>query len=168
MGFGGRGGTRRRAAAAVLLLGLAAAGCSSDGGSGSSGGGGSHTASAPAVGPDDPAAARAEIEKNWAAFFDTDVPAAQKTRLVENGTALAPLLASVGSDPKVSGAEAEVTGVAFSSPTEAQVTYELTVHGLPVVSDAKGTAVLRDDVWKVSAKTLCSLVKMAGTTAPGC
>ncbi len=120
--------------------------------------------------PADPAAAQAEIEKNWTAVFDPKVSAEAKAKLLENGEAMAPLMGAVGSDPRAQESAAKVTEVEFTSPAEAQVTYDLLVDGVPVLSGNKGTAVLQDGVWKVSAKTLCALVELSGNASPvpGC
>ncbi|MBT2406449.1 MULTISPECIES: hypothetical protein [unclassified Streptomyces] len=160
------------AAAAVLLLAPAAAGCSSDSGDG----GPAQTPSVvvpvvptPTSGPTDPAAAKAQIEENWTAFFDGTVPAEEKTRLLENGERLGPLLAGFAADPNAAKSSAKVTAVDFTSATEARVTYDLLVGGTTALPDSKGNSVLQDGVWKVSVKTLCALVKLSGNaSAPGC
>ncbi|MGW0365622.1 hypothetical protein [Streptomyces sp. NPDC002990] len=168
------------AAAAVLLLAPAAAGCTSDPAD-ETGTGTSPTTSpsspplVPVVPtteppqPADPAAARAEVQKNWTAFFDPGSSVDQKAGVLENGDTLKPLLNAFAADPNASKSSAKVTGVAFTSPREAQVTYDLLVGETPALPGSKGTAVLQDGVWKVSAKTLCGLVKISGNTAvPGC
>ncbi|MEV8536945.1 hypothetical protein [Streptomyces sp. NPDC051211] len=151
------------AAAVVMVLGPGAVGCSSGGGGGTAG-----TPSASVPGPADPAAARAEIEKNWAAFFNPKTPGGERAGLLENGADLAPLLAGLTDDANAAELSAEVTDVAFTTPTEARVTYDLVLSGLPVLPGGKGTAVLQDRVWKVSEKTVCSLVELSGKSAPGC
>ncbi|MFI1101253.1 hypothetical protein [Streptomyces melanogenes] len=169
-------GTRVRsaawAAAAVLVLFPAAAACSDSGGG--SGKSPSPTATAPAESPAadqpaDPAAARAQIEKNWTTFFDPKASTDAKVKVLENGDALRPLLAAFGNDKNAAQSSAKVTAVTFSSPTQAAVTYDLLVGGNPALPGAKGTAVLQDQTWKVSVKTLCALVRLSGNAAaPGC
>lgn len=165
------------AAAAVLVLFPAAAACSDgDGGSAKSP---SPTATTPAQSPPaespaadrpaDPAAARAQIEKNWTTFFDSKASTEAKVKVLENGDALRPLLAAFGGDKNAARSSAKVTGVSFGSPTQAAVTYDLLVGGNPALPGAKGTAVLQDHTWKVSVKTLCALVRLSGNAAaPGC
>ncbi|WP_225803234.1 hypothetical protein [Streptomyces sp. NK15101] len=162
------------AAAAVLVLTPAVASCSDDGGSS----GDRSTTTAPpgmtgqppggAVQPDDPAAARAEITKNWTAFFDPKTPTAEKTRLLENGEQMAPVLAAFAGDKNAAATTAEVKGIDFTSPDGANVTYDLLVGGNPALPDSKGTSVLQGDTWKVSVKTLCGLVELSGVAVPGC
>ncbi|MGP9021652.1 hypothetical protein ACT1U9_25045 [Streptomyces sp. BR1] len=169
-------GTRVRpaawAAAAVLVLVPVASACSdSTGGSAKSP---SPSATAPANSPalnqpGDPAAAKAQIEKNWATFFDSKASTEAKVKVLENGDMLRPLLAAFGGDKNAAQSSAKVTAVTFISPTAAAVTYDLLVGGNPALPGAKGTAVLQDQTWKVSVKTLCALVKLSGNAAaPGC
>ncbi|MEV7615660.1 hypothetical protein [Streptomyces sp. NPDC089799] len=129
------------------------------------------SASAPAGsarGPEDAVAARAQVEENWALFFNGGTPAADRVRVLENGSGMAPLLARLEADPSAAGTSARVDDVVFTSPTEASVTYDLRVGGNPLLSAGKGTAVLRDGTWKVSARTLCDLARSGGKEAPGC
>ncbi|MEU9255801.1 hypothetical protein AB0D66_28635 [Streptomyces sp. NPDC048270] len=166
------------AAAAVLAAVPALVGCSSDADRGSSGTTTSAgvpaaphaavAAAAPAVdGPADPAAAKAEIEKNWAAFFDSKVSVEEKAKVLENGELLEPLLSGFAGNTDAAVSSAEVTDVAFTAPTEAQVTYDLLLGGVPVMPETEGTAVLDDGVWKVSAKTLCALIELSGSEDTG-
>ncbi|MFJ4781157.1 hypothetical protein [Streptomyces sp. NPDC088762] len=159
-------------AAAAVLAGVSVlAGCSSDSGSGADG-------SAPLVGapvaqtggPADPAAARAQIEKNWAALFDPEVTAGEKAGLVQNGELIQPLLEGLADRSGADKVSAEVTEVVFTSPTGARVTYDLLVSGFPVLDGRTADMVLEDGVWKVSTRTLCGLAELRGssTTLPGC
>ncbi|MEV5973298.1 hypothetical protein [Streptomyces sp. NPDC051921] len=155
------------AAVAVLVLTPAVASCSDDGGT-SSDQGTQTTAPAATDRPADPVAAKAEITKNWTAFFDPKTPAAERVELLENGEQMAPVLAAFSGDKNAAMTSAKVTGVEFTSPTNANVTYDLLVGGNPALPDAKGTSVLQNDTWKVSVTTLCGLVQLSGATVPGC
>lgn len=129
----------------------------------------SPTATAPAAQPADPAAAKAQIEKNWTTFFDPEASTDAKVKVLENGEALRPLLAAFGNDKNAARSSAKVTDVTFGSPTQAAVTYDLLIGGNPALPGAKGTAVFQDQTWKVSVKTLCALVRLSGNAAaPGC
>ncbi|MFD9412456.1 hypothetical protein ACFWBN_36365 [Streptomyces sp. NPDC059989] len=158
------------AAAAVLAAVPVLAGCSSEPGGAAAGSAAFSGVSVArtAAGPADPGAAKAQIEKNWAAVFDPKVTAEDKAALLQNGELLEPLLAGIASVPYAAEASAEVTEVVFTSPTEARVTYDVFVAGIPVLDAREGTAVFEDGVWKVSAKTLCGLVERSGREAPGC
>ncbi|MEV6203814.1 hypothetical protein AB0M64_28150 [Streptomyces sp. NPDC051771] len=168
---------RRRAAAlaaaAVLLLTPALAACSDD----EPATGNQVTTTAPpamtaqppgAEEPDDPAAAKEEITRNWEAFFDADTPAAERVKLLENGAEMEDVLAAFAGNPQAAAIGAKVTDVAFTSASGADVTYDLLVGGTPQLPDSRGTAVLQDDTWKVSVKTLCGLVQLSGVTVEGC
>ncbi|WMX49055.1 hypothetical protein [Streptomyces roseicoloratus] len=160
------------AAAAVLALTPVVAGCSDDGGSGSDQG----TPTVPPVPsaptgsdrPADPAAAEAEVTRNWTAFFDPKTPAAERVKLLENGESMAPVLGAFAGDKNAQQTSVKVKEVTFTSPTGADVTYDLLVAGNTALPDAKGTSVLQNDTWKVSVKTLCGLVQVSGATVPGC
>ncbi|MFE0651791.1 hypothetical protein ACFVZH_24695 [Streptomyces sp. NPDC059534] len=168
-----RGGHSRLAAlgaVAVLALAPALAGCSDDG---SSSGGTDASTPPPGVTvgspePDDPVAAKAEITRNWTAFFDPKTPTAQKVKLLENGEQMQPVLAAFAGDKNAALTAAKVTGVEFTSATDANVTYDLLVGGAPALPGSQGTSILQNDTWKVSMKTLCGLVELSGVTVPGC
>ncbi|MGW6022778.1 hypothetical protein [Streptomyces sp. NPDC055099] len=173
------------AAAAVLLLAPAAVACGDD-----SGGGGdsdppepstdrtSQEASSPAPEEDeteepaedepaDPAAAEKEVKENFEKFFDPAVPLKEKEAVLEDGAKMRGVLESFNGDERGKQVSADVNKVEFSSATEADVTYALTLKGATALPDASGTSVNQDDTWKVSVKTLCALVKLSGNESPG-
>lgn len=150
------------AAASVLALGPALVACGDDGGSESD------TPAPAATAPSDPAAARAEITQNWTDFFDPNTPAAERAELLENGEQMRPALEALLTNDAASQATAKVKTIEFTSPNNANVTYDLLVAGSPAVPDSKGTSVYQDDTWKVSVKTLCGLAQLSGATVPGC
>ncbi|MCL7427820.1 hypothetical protein [Streptomyces sp. YS415] len=165
------------AAALLLFLAPALAACSDD-----EGGGGDatpptpsaeRTTSAPAAtAPADAGAAEQEIMRNWQKFFDPETSLEDKETVLENGDRMAPVLRAFSGDERGGQVGARVTEVAFTSPTEADVTYTLTLNGATALPDAAGTAVEQDGTWKVSAKTLCALVQLSGngsaSPVPGC
>ncbi|WP_327413116.1 hypothetical protein [Streptomyces sp. NBC_01233] len=158
------------AAAAVLLAVPAVAGWSPASGPGERGSPGPPAAVAAAVpavdGPADPEAAKAQIEKNWATFFDPETSVKEKAELLQHGETLAVLLGLFGADANAPETSVEITDITFTSPTEAKVTYDLMVSGIPALEDGKGVAVLDDGVWKVSLKSLCGLIELSGHDAP--
>ncbi|MGW5425329.1 hypothetical protein [Streptomyces sp. NPDC003943] len=165
--------TRRAAvfgAAAVLVLTPVVAGCSDDSGSNPAPSKATPTTSpAPTNQPLDTVAAKAQITKNWTAFFDPKTPPAERIKLLENGEKMAPVLGAFAGNKNAAATSVKVTQISFTSPTGANVTYDLLVSGNPALPNAKGTSVLQDNTWKVSVKTLCGLVQLSGTTqAPGC
>ncbi|MGW2017542.1 hypothetical protein [Streptomyces sp. NPDC001927] len=154
------------AAASALVLAPVLAGCGDDDVAGDPIATG--TRSVASDRPSDPVAAKAEITKNWTAFFDPNTPAAERTKLLENGDQLGPALEALLTNDAASQATAKVKGIEFTSPNDANVTYDLLVAGSTAVPNAKGTSVLQDDTWKVSAKTLCGLAQLSGASVPGC
>ncbi|MER6096157.1 hypothetical protein ABT154_09910 [Streptomyces sp. NPDC001728] len=174
MVFERRGGHLRAgvlAAAGVLLLAPALASCSDNGnsGAGTTTTPPTTTKTTPPVGrPADPVVAKAEIIRNWTAFFDPKTPAAERVKFLENGERMQAVLGAFGGDKNAAMTSAKVTGVEFTSATGANVTYDLLVGGNPALPGAKGTSVLQNDTWKVSVKTLCGLVELSGVTVPGC
>ncbi|MFD7703813.1 hypothetical protein [Streptomyces caelestis] len=162
----GRGTALAAALFLVLAPGLAACG---DGG----GGYGSSptpsadgTTSAPASAPADPGAAEREIRQNWEKFFDPATPVDEKKQLLQNGELLGPVLEAFSGDNRVGQVRAKVTDVTFTSPTEADVKFTLTLRGATALPDASGTSVDEGGVWKVSVKSLCALVRLSGDGSP--
>ncbi|MGW2048197.1 hypothetical protein ACWCPF_23890 [Streptomyces sp. NPDC001858] len=163
------------AAALVLLLGPALAACSDD-----DAGGGTGTPSAPATtsapaatnAPADPAAAEREIRQNWEKFFDPATSSEDRQDVLEHGELMGPVLDVFSGDQRGDQVAAKVEKVEFTTPTEATVTYTLTLDGATALPDASGTAVEDDGTWKVSVNSLCALVKLSGNAAasalPGC
>lgn len=170
------------AAAAVLLVAPAAVACGDD-----SGGGGDSdppepsaeksTQEAPpsddaspsedASAPADPAAAEKEVKENFEKFFDPAVSLKDKEALLENGSKMRAVLEGFSGDERGKQVSADVNKVEFTSATEADVTYALSLKGATALPDASGTSVNQDDTWKVSVKTLCALVKLSGNESPG-
>ncbi len=161
--------------ALLLFLGPALAACGDD-----SGGADSpppttpadRTTSAPGSAPADRAAAEQEIRQNWEKFFNPDTSLDEKKTVLENGDMMGPVLEAFSGDERVGQVRAEVTGIAFTSPTEADVTFVLTLQGATALPDASGTAVEQDGTWKVSVRSLCALVQLSGDgsapAVPGC
>ncbi|WP_151479469.1 hypothetical protein [Streptomyces albicerus] len=169
-----RRGTGRGLAVAVLVLASALTACGDDSG------GDDTTPPSPTVeqpttsepspsatAPDDPAAAEKEIKENWKKFFDPAVSLKDKQAVLENGDKMAQVLQSFSGDERGGQVQATVNKVAFTSPTEADVTYTMTLQGATVMPNAAGTAVEQDGTWKVSVKTLCGLVGLSGNESPG-
>lgn len=166
------------AAALLLFLAPALAACSDD-----EGGGGNETPPTPTVeqtqptepspaatAPADIGAAETEIKQNWQKFFDPDTALEDKQTVLENGEQMAPVLQAFSGDERGGQVQATVSKIEFTSPTEANVTYDLTLKGTTALPNASGTAVEQDGTWKVSAKTLCALVQLSGNASPipGC
>jgi hypothetical protein len=162
------------ATCAVVVPTLLAAGCG-----GSSSGGGptdqpsdstSTTPASTATGPADETAAKAEITTNWETFLKSGTPKATAVDLLENGDQLGAALKKAAQEDEETGGKrsATVKTIVFTSPTRANVNYEL--HAAGQVLNSAGEAVLQDGVWKVSAATFCTLVVLGNGSRPvkGC
>ncbi|WP_369245539.1 hypothetical protein [Streptomyces sp. R41] len=167
-----RGNGGGAAAVAVLVLAAALTACSDESG------GGSTAPPTPSVqqsssaqpsptAPSDPAAAEQEIKQNWEKFFDPAVAQKDKQAVLENGDQMTKVLQSFNGDKRGRQVQAKVEKVEFTSPTDANVTYSLTLKGATALPGASGTAVEQDGTWKVSVKTLCALVQLSGNESPG-
>lgn len=167
-----RGNGRGAAAVAVLVLAATLTACSDESG------GGSSAPPTPSVqqptsarpsptAPSDPAAAEQEIKQNWEKFFDPAVAQKDKQAVLENGDRMTKVLQSFNGDRRGQEVQAKVEKVEFTSPTDANVTYSLTLKGATALPGASGTAVEQDGTWKVSVKTLCALVQLSGNESPG-
>ncbi|MFD9075819.1 hypothetical protein [Streptomyces lasiicapitis] len=178
----GRPRSAALAAAAVLLIAPAAAACGDD-----SGGGDDNAPPKPSVEktdksppespsssaapdgnePADPAAAEKEIRMTFVKFFDPATSLRDKEAVLENGPKMRQVLQGFSGDERGKQVGAKVGKVEFTSATEAEVTYALTLKGATALPTASGTSVNQNDTWKVSVKTLCALVKLSGNASPG-
>ncbi|NGN67336.1 hypothetical protein G5C51_25960 [Streptomyces sp. A7024] len=176
-----RGGLLARTAAltaVVVLAGAGMAGCGDD-----SGGTGepkktpkpqpsSSASSAPAGGgggaPADKAVAEKEIKENWQKLFDPKTPIKEKPDYLEDGDEMQPLMDQMSNAKELKQVAAKVTKVTFTSPEKAEVKYALTLNGETAVPNTTGTAVLQDGTWKVSKNSICALISLSGSPAPGC
>ncbi|WP_405878808.1 hypothetical protein OG762_09325 [Streptomyces sp. NBC_01136] len=172
-----RGNGQGVAAVAVLVLAAALTACSD-----STGGGSSTPVPTPSVeqsssappsptGPADPAAAEKQVKQNWEKFFSPSVPVKDKLNYLENGDRMTAVVQGFSGDKRGRQVAAQVQKVVFTSPTEAEVTYALTLKGATALPNAAGTAVDQGGTWKVSDSTLCALVALSGdgsTTPAGC
>jgi len=115
-------------------------------------------------------AAEAAIKDHWEAFFLTATPAGTKLSYLQDAAHLQSALAIGAKSNGKKLESAKVTNVSVTSPTEATVTYDLTLDGKVVLPNATGTAVLTGSVWQISKDTFCGLIQLAvgGAAVPGC
>ncbi|WP_419993754.1 hypothetical protein [Streptomyces boninensis] len=165
--------------AVVVLAGAGMAGCGDD-----SGGTGepkktpkpqpsSSASSTPAEGggggaPADKAAAEKEVKENWQKLFDPKTPVKDKPKYLEDGDKMQPLMDQMSNAKELKQVAAKVTKVTFTSAEKAEVKYALTLNGATAVPNTTGTAVLQDGTWKVSKNSICALISLSGSPAPGC
>ena len=144
-------------AAAALL-----ASCSSSGGSTAS-------SSTPAGSPSfNQSAATAQVTQAWQSFFSKTTPISQKETLLQNGTtSMMPAVQAFATDPRVGQVTATVQKVTFPSPTEADVSYQISLNGTVMESGMAGKAVNVNGQWLVSDATLCGLLQLAAAQGGG-
>jgi hypothetical protein len=154
-----------------LALALTATACSSSGSSGTASSS-STPASAPASSAGSPAAsgssstgtsagAEAQITANWEKFFSASTPAAEKVKLLQNGSSFSAAISAFSKLPLASGIGAKVTKVVVNSPTTATVTFNIvSTGGSSLLSGQTGKSVLQDGIWKVGDASLCGLFKL--------
>lgn len=162
---------RTSALLVAVLAALTVSACGSDGDTKAASSPSPSVEASPSTsGPADPVAAEVEVRKAWEGFFNGAAPAAGRAAFLERAGDLAPALALAGKDPNAGKTSAKVTAVAFSSATEATVTYDLSSAGTVVLPGAQGKAVIEGGAWKVSAQTFCQLTALAaaGKAVPGC
>lgn len=139
------------------------ASCSSSGGSTAA-----HSSS-PAGSPTfNQSAATAQVTQVWQSFFSKDTPISQKETLLQNGTTtMMPAVQAFASDPRVGQVTATVQKVTFPSPTDADVSYQISLNGTVMESGMAGKAVNVNGHWLVSDATLCGLLQLAAAQGGG-
>jgi hypothetical protein len=115
-----------------------------------------------------PSVTKAAIEQVWQTFFDGSTPPATRGSLLEHGDQFTHELAAVASSPVSKGASAQVTSVSLDAAESATVTFSLELNGSPVLKGVKGTAVLVNGAWKVSAASFCQLASLLGAVPKAC
>ncbi|MFE3517622.1 hypothetical protein [Streptomyces sp. NPDC059166] len=113
------------------------------------------TASAPA----DPVVAEAGVRDAWEGFFAPESSVEDRTGLVENGEQYGLMVEAFATDPRASALRSRVDSVEFTDGLRATVVYALVSGGQAVAADLTGTAVLQDQIWRISFATLCSLAE---------
>jgi len=154
--------TRISAFLALVLSGAVLAGCG-----GSSHSSTSKTTSLKASQPPS-AAAEPQVKKVWEEFFSSSTPPSAKVGLLQNGQRFAQVIQAQSKSPLAAHTSAQVSEVSLTSPTTATVTYTILLAGKPALKNVKGTAVKTDGKWQVGDQSFCELLKLQGTTPPGC
>jgi hypothetical protein len=117
----------------------------------------------------DEAAAQAQVIANWEKFFTPGTSVDERVTLLQNGSALRAAIEQSATNPLQQQARAKVTHVAFTSPTEATVTYDVYLNGAIALPNSQGIAVLEGGTWKVAQQSFCSLISLGVSgPIPGC
>ena len=159
--------TWHSAAVLVAAAGLVVSACSSSNSSSST------TASTPAAPPTSSsapastggepttgAAAIAAIKANWATFFNINTPTARRVALLQDGPALAPVLAAQAKITLAQGSSAKATSVTLTVTGQASVTYNILISGHLALGHQGGLAIYENGVWKVGLASFCGLLKL--------
>lgn len=112
----------------------------------------------------------AQIKANWTKFFAPSTPASERVKLLQNGDKFASAISDFAKSPMAQGVSSTVTSVVLTSPTQADVKYNIVAGGQTMASNQTGTAVLEGGTWKVGDKSFCGLLSDAapimGTAVP--
>ncbi|HWB23545.1 MAG TPA: hypothetical protein VG652_11750 [Gaiellaceae bacterium] len=165
-------GFRRRIGELVVVAALvcAAAGC---GGGGSSStttttGPSTSTTTTTTTTAGSATSPEAAIKAAWIKFFNGATPVAQRVALLAGGSHFSSTIKSLSSNPLASKTSATVSNVTVTSPTTATVTFSVSLAGLPVLKNVKGTAVKQNGSWLVDAGSLCKLLALQGSKPAAC
>jgi hypothetical protein len=126
-----------------------------------------YEAVAPGPQPEDPDAARNEIEVAFAAS-NSESEDGRSVPSVEKGDNLGPTLAAARANrPDISARVViSVDEVVFVDTQHAAVWFSISVDGHPLLSHHRGDAVLVDGTWKMARSTFCQLMAMGGVSCP--
>ena len=155
-------GSRLALVAALVALPLVVAACGSKSNA-------STTPSASVSASAGSAGATAQITADWQKFFAGTTAAQAKQALLQNGSQFASILKAQAGSAIAKATTAKVSSVKVTSPTTATVTYSIVQGGQVVLPNQRGQAVLEGGVWKVSASSFQSLLKLeqgAASAAP--
>lgn len=120
-------------------------------------------------GPSNPDAAKKEISDLIVYVFDgknTEIEG-KLTLVSKPETIRDSLLKALAANKATFDAlSAKVDKIEFKSPTEALVTFTLSVAGQPTLEGFQGTVKLEDGKWRLQPQTMCDLVALADSTLP--
>jgi hypothetical protein len=160
------------AAVLVASAGLVVSACSSSSSS-------SSTASSPPAPPPTSSSAPAStggepttgagaisaIKKNWATFFNINTPTAKRVALLQDGQALAPVLAAQSKITLAQGSAAKAKSVTLTGTSQASVVYDILLQGHVALAHQVGVAIYQNGVWKVGLASFCGLLKLEATVS---
>lgn len=101
-------------------------------------------------------------------FFDGTLPVDTKIGLLQKGEQFRDVLQAQAAGPLAKSSGVKVVKVVQSTVNSAAVTFTVLLDGKPVLENQAGGAVLDNGVWKVSASTYCTLLRLQSLSAPPC
>ena len=118
---------------------------------------------APGEQPDDPSAAEQEVRDVFDLLWNRDIPLDEKV-VLDDTTGVAEAIEQVdngGFAGTAQTAQHTITGVVFTSPTEAWFTYDLNTD-ITDFTNRFGIAYRIDGVWVISRAVICQDLALAG------
>jgi hypothetical protein len=106
------------------------------------------------------AGAIAAIKANWATFFNINTPTARRVALLQDGPALASVLAAQSKITLAQGSSAKVTKVTLTGAGQASVVYSILIQGHVALGHQVGVAVYQSGIWKVGLASFCGLLRL--------
>ncbi len=123
---------------------------------------------APGVQPADADAARAAVTKSMHAWIDKKEDGVARNNVLEDLTGIDDLekqLADSGFAAQVKAARITVGDIVFTDATHAAVRYDIDAVGL-VFANRTALLHLVDGTWKISRRTFCDAIALAGVQCP--
>jgi len=118
--------------------------------------------------PAQASADKQKIEANWKAFFSASTSLSNREKLLQNGSSFSQPIQTEFSALSTQKSSAVVNSISLVNSTSANVLYTVELNGQPVLSGQQGQALLVNNSWVVSDKTLCTLLSLGGSNPPAC
>lgn len=109
-----------------------------------------------------------QIATDWEQFFSGATPAKAKIKLLQNGSAFAPVINAQASSSLARSASANVIKVVLDSPTLATVHYNILLAGKTVLPNEVGKSFKIKGRWLIGSASFCTLLLLEGTSTPAC
>jgi hypothetical protein len=114
------------------------------------------------------AATTTAVTTAFVTFYNGQAPIDQRLALLQNADTFKQALASQASSPIIGQTSATVSAVSLTSPTQARVTYTISLSGTPALTNQTGIAVNDGGTWKVAAATFCGLLGLQAAAPAAC
>ena len=109
-----------------------------------------------------------QVTRLYQTFFNGTLPVGTKIGILQKGEQFRDVLKAQAAGPLAKGSGVKVLKVTQSTVNTAAVRFTVLLNGKPALENQAGGAVLDNGVWKVSASTYCTLLKLQGLSAPPC
>jgi hypothetical protein len=110
----------------------------------------------------------AAVKKAYTDFLDPAVPVAQKTALIQDGTAFLPTMQQQAGSQFAKSVSIKIQSVKLDSPNTASLLFDLLLTGSPVLTNQTGYAIKENGSWKVAGTTFCGLLSAQGPVPSVC